>query len=161
MVQTLFPLLQCLRLLIMIWILAANQDDFSMTDIIVTCSSLSVQFVTPLALALSGPLFGSCCLSTAQALASAPFSLPAPPAWVAHAKALQRIAVTNSVLLMRLAQLESEAAEAAVQQPNGEAAAGSTEPWRWRAHCDWSLSATFPVFHVTKQKTGAGAASAV
>jgi hypothetical protein len=99
-------------------------------------------------------------LSTAQALASAPFSLPAPPAWVAHAKALQRIAVTNSVLLMRLAQLESEAAEAAEaaqQQANAEAAtaSGRTEPWRWRAHCDWSLSATFPVFHVTKQKTGA------
>jgi hypothetical protein len=98
-----------------------------------------------------------CCLSSAQALASAPFSLPAPPAWVAHAKALQRIAVTNSVLLMRLAQLESEAAEAAQQQANAEAAtaSGRTEPWRWRAHCDWSLSATFPVFHVTKQKTGA------
>jgi hypothetical protein len=111
-------------------------------------------------LALTRAVSLSAALSTAQALASAPFSLPAPPAWVAHAKVLQRIAVTNSVLLMRLAQLESEAAEAAEaaqQQANAEAATATrcTEPWRWRAHCDWSLSATFPVFHVTKQKTGA------
>ncbi len=98
-----------------------------------------------------------------QALATAPFSLPAPPAWIAHAKALQRTAVTNSVLLMRLAQLDSEAAEAAAEaadanaQKAGPEAGNGAASWRWRAHCDWSLSAVFPAFHVTKQVTGAGA----
>ena len=90
-----------------------------------------------------------------------------PPAWIAHAKALQRTAVTNSVLLMRLAQLESEAGEAAAeaeaaQQKAGPEAGTCAGSWQWRAHCDWSLSAVFPVFHVTKHMTGAGAkASAV
>jgi hypothetical protein len=43
-----------------------------------------------------------------QSFATAPLSLPMPPQWLTHIKALQRIAVTNSVLLMRLDQLDQQ-----------------------------------------------------
>jgi hypothetical protein len=63
-----------------------------------------------------------------QTLAAAPVSLPIPAHWIAYAKNMQRIAVTNSVLLLRLEQL------GAGDKP--------------RFDCDWTLSSTFPVFNV-------------
>ena len=79
-------------------------------------------------------LCASCSLA-AQALAAAPFSLPVPALWLVYARALQRVAVTNSVLLMRLEQVAAEATSASAKRPP-------------RVECDWSLSAVFPVFSV-------------
>jgi hypothetical protein len=68
-----------------------------------------------------------------QLLSSAPFNLPLPALWLSHLKAMQRIAVTNSVLLMRLDVLAEQASL------NGQ---------KLKVECDWTLSHVFPIFNL-------------